>query len=58
MTAYCAKLGLPTEQIQQIFDCSTTEAALSLLRKLDAIDPDSSARTDMVYQALAEAIRY
>ena len=56
MTAYCAKLGLSTEQTQRIFDCQTTEAALNLLRDFDAIDPDNSDKTIIVYQALARAI--
>ena len=36
MTAYCAKLGLPTELLKRIFDCETTESALNLLRKFDS----------------------
>ena len=56
MTAYCAKLGLPTEQIQQIFDCQTAEAALNLLRDFDAVESNNYSKTDLVYQSLALAI--
>ncbi|PSB07398.1 cobalt-precorrin-5B (C(1))-methyltransferase [Pleurocapsa sp. CCALA 161] len=55
MTAYCAKLGLSTSQTQQIFHCSTTEAALNLLRQIDQ-DSDNSAWVDLVYQELTQAI--
>lgn len=55
MTAYCAKLGLPISQTQQIFDCATTEAALNLLRELDP-DSDNSSWVDLVYQELTQAI--
>ena len=54
MTAYGAKLGLPQSQVRRIFDCSTTEAALNLLREIDHID--SSRWVDTIYQNLAEAI--
>lgn len=36
LTAHCAQLGMSTAYLAQIFACSTTEAALSLLRELDA----------------------
>jgi cobalt-precorrin-5B (C1)-methyltransferase len=55
MTAYCAKLGLPTAQLQQIFDCSTTESALNLLRDIDRHQSDFSW-VDSIYQELATAI--
>jgi cobalt-precorrin-5B (C1)-methyltransferase len=56
MTAYCAKLGLSTSQIQQIFNCATTETALNLLREFDALQPDHANWTDLVYQELTQAI--
>ena len=55
MTAYCAKLGLSTPQLQQIFDCSTTESALNLLRQFDLSDR-SFSWVDIVYRELATAI--
>ena len=54
MTAYCAKLGLSTSQLQQIFDCSTTESALNLLREIDL--KNDSSWVEVVYQELAAAI--
>ena len=54
MTAYCAKLGLSTFQLQQIFDCSTTESALNLLREIDL--KNDSSWVELVYQNLAAAI--
>ena len=54
MTAYCAKLGLSTSQLQQIFDCSTTESALNLLREIDL--KNNSNWVEVVYQELAAAI--
>jgi cobalt-precorrin-5B (C1)-methyltransferase len=56
LTAYCAKLGLSTAQTQQIFDCTTTEAALNLLREFDALEPDRPDWTDLVYQEITQAI--
>ena len=56
MTAYCAKLGLSTSQLQQIFDCSTTESALDLLRKIDLSDRHNFSWVDLVYRDLATAI--
>lgn len=56
MTAYCAKLGLPTSELKQIFDCATTESALDLLRKLDSTNSNSSHWVDLVYQEIARAI--
>ena len=54
MTAYCAKLGLSTLQLQQIFNCSTTESALNLLREIDL--KNDSNWVEVVYQELAAAI--
>ncbi len=56
MTAYCAKLGLPQSQIEQIFNCATTESALSMLREIDQTNPDHPSWVDLVYQELAQAI--
>ena len=56
MTAYCAKLGLPHSQIQQIFHAPTTEAALELLRKLDRHNLANWNWVDLVYPEVAQAI--
>ena len=54
MTAYCAKLGLSTIEVQQIFDCTTTEAALNRLREWDA--SNNSDWVNLVYRELTQAI--
>ncbi|MEO1619419.1 MAG: cobalt-precorrin-5B (C(1))-methyltransferase CbiD [Cyanobacteria bacterium J06632_3] len=54
MAAYCARAGLETSVVQQVMDCSTTEAALQLLRTLDA--EQGSAWIERVYGLLAERI--
>ncbi|MGL4881297.1 MAG: cobalt-precorrin-5B (C(1))-methyltransferase CbiD, partial [Waterburya sp.] len=56
LTAYCAKLGLPLAEINQIFNCSTTESALNLLRKIDLSNQDDSSWVDLVYQQVTQAI--
>jgi cobalt-precorrin-5B (C1)-methyltransferase len=56
LTAYCAKLGLPTSQTQRIFNCDTTEAALNLLRKFNVTEIDNSPWVNLVYQELTQAI--
>ena len=56
MTAYCAKLGLPTSELQQIFNCATTESALNLLREIDSTKPKTPSWVDLVYQEVARAI--
>ncbi|MEM6610965.1 MAG: cobalt-precorrin-5B (C(1))-methyltransferase CbiD [Cyanobacteria bacterium P01_C01_bin.72] len=56
MSAYCAKLGLPTVQVQQIFTCATTEAALNQLRAIDAADAPNSHWVNLVYGELVQAI--
>ena len=56
MTAYCAKLGLSTDKVQQIFNCATTESALNLLREFDSTNPGNSNWTNLVYENLATAI--
>ncbi len=58
MTAYCAQIGLSTSQLQQIFNCSTTESALNLLREIDSTNPKDSSLVDLVYQQLAQAIDF
>ncbi|MBE9045735.1 cobalt-precorrin-5B (C(1))-methyltransferase [Pleurocapsales cyanobacterium LEGE 10410] len=54
-TAYCARLGLPQSQIEQIFNCSTTESALNLLRKIEFQEKRTNL-VDLVYEELARAI--
>ena len=56
LTAYCARLGLSTPQLQQVFDCSTTEAALNFLREIDAQDTNSPGWANLVYRHLSQAI--
>ena len=56
MTAYCAKLGLPTAQTRQIFDCPTTEAALNLLREFNVAEPNHPDWVELIYQELTQAI--
>jgi len=56
MAAYCAKLGLSTERVRQVFNCATTESALNLLREFDSAEKSSSDWVNLVYQELAEAI--
>ena len=53
-TAYCAQVGLPTPKLQEILACSTTEAALQLLRKWDSENNSNWER--LVYRALALSI--
>jgi cobalt-precorrin-5B (C1)-methyltransferase len=54
LTAHCANLGLPTFILQQIFASPTTEAALKLLRDLDA--QTGSHWVEQVYRCIAETI--
>ena len=56
MTAYCAQAGLSTFQLQEIFNCATTESALKLLREFDLTNPDDAKLVDLVYEKLAQAI--
>lgn len=53
-TAHCAKQGLPTEALQEIFSCPTTEAALQYLRELDSQSNDNFV--GKVYHSLAVTI--
>jgi cobalt-precorrin-5B (C1)-methyltransferase len=54
LTAHCAKLGLPTSVLQEVFACTTAEAALKYLRNLDA--NSRSNWVDRVYGAIASTI--
>lgn len=54
LTAYCAKLGLPTSVLQAVFACSTTEAVLKYLRDADAVNGSSWVK--QVYGAIASTI--
>lgn len=66
MTAYCAKLGLSQLHIEQIFNSSTTESALNILRKIDhknnnleqnlKQNSEPASWVDLVYQELSRAI--
>lgn len=56
LTAYCANLGLPQAEISKIFNCSTTESALNLLRELDFNCPQNFNWVDLIYEELAQAI--
>jgi cobalt-precorrin-5B (C1)-methyltransferase len=54
LTAHCANLGLPTPLLQQVFACSTAEAALQCLRDVDA--GTGSNWVHRVYEAIAATI--
>ena len=54
LTAHCAQLGLPTSIIQQIYNSSTTESALQLLRKVDRSQENNWV--ERVYQSIATKI--
>ena len=56
MTAYCAKLGLHQDGINQIFNASSTESALGILRDLDSTENNKKCWVDRVYEEIAEAI--
>ena len=53
LTAHCAQAGLPTADLQKIFNFATTEAGLAYLRALDAAGGDW---VQPVYRAIAETI--
>ncbi|MGV2826382.1 cobalt-precorrin-5B (C(1))-methyltransferase CbiD [Myxosarcina sp. GI1(2024)] len=53
-TTHCALLGMPVEILRQVFACTTTEAALCLLRNLDA--RDGSNWVELLYDAIASQI--
>ena len=54
LTAHCAQLGLPGLKLRQVFASATTEAALKLLRELDA--SDGSDWVNQIYKAIAATI--
>ncbi len=54
LTAHCAQLGLPRLKLRQVFASATTEAALKLLRELDA--SDGSDWVNQIYKAIAATI--
>ncbi|MGL6140518.1 MAG: cobalt-precorrin-5B (C(1))-methyltransferase CbiD [Planktothrix sp.] len=54
LTAHCANLGLPTFDLQRVFNCSTAEDALQYLRELDAIT--NGNWVSRVYQEIATTI--
>ncbi|MEC4984584.1 MAG: cobalt-precorrin-5B (C(1))-methyltransferase CbiD [Oscillatoria sp. PMC 1068.18] len=54
LTAYCAECGLQSSILQQIFACATTEAALQLLREMDA--ESGSKWVEKVYGKLATEV--
>ncbi len=54
LTAHCAKVGLPTPILQNVFANPTTDAALKYLRELDATD--GSNWVERVYGAIAATI--
>ena len=56
LTAYCAKLGLPQNELNKIFNSPTTEAALLVLRELDETNPRDCNWVDLVYQQITRAI--
>ena len=55
-TAHCAKAGLPTKDIQEIFDLPSTEAGLKYLQDLDK--KNGSNWVETVYGAIAAAIDF
>ncbi len=54
LTAHCARLGLPTSLIQNIYSSPTTESALQLLREFDR--SRGSNWVEQVYQSIATQI--
>ena len=54
LTAHCAKVGLPTPILQNIFASPTTDAALKYLRQLDTTE--GSNWVERVYGAIAATI--
>ncbi|MBE9179452.1 cobalt-precorrin-5B (C(1))-methyltransferase [Oculatella sp. LEGE 06141] len=53
LAAHCANQGLPTAEVQAVFNSATAEAALSHLRLLDA---EGSRWVEQVYGAIARQI--
>lgn len=56
LTAHCANSGLPTSVLQEIFACATAEAALKLLRSLEANENEENDWVGRVYGAIASQI--
>jgi len=62
-TALAAKVGLPTAQLQQLYQCATTDLALNLLRQWDKVDQTTwvnqvyTEMTDQIDQKSTEYIR-
>ncbi|MGB3509763.1 MAG: cobalt-precorrin-5B (C(1))-methyltransferase CbiD [Microcoleaceae cyanobacterium] len=54
LTAHCGNIGLPTSVLQEIFACTTAEAALKLLRNLDINNQNDWV--GRVYGAIASKI--
>ncbi|HAG85113.1 MAG TPA: cobalamin biosynthesis protein CbiD, partial [Cyanobacteria bacterium UBA12227] len=54
LTAYGAKVGLPTPILQNVFASPTTEAALKYLRQLDATE--GSNWVNQIYSTIASTI--
>ena len=54
LTAHCANIGLPTSVIQEVFNCTTTEKALKLLRSIDTNNQNNWV--GKVYGAIASKI--
>ncbi|MBF2048855.1 MAG: cobalt-precorrin-5B (C(1))-methyltransferase [Elainella sp. C42_A2020_010] len=54
LAAHCAKVGLPTAEIQQVLTSSTTEAGLKYLRELDATS--RTTWVEQVYGSIADQI--
>ncbi len=54
LTAHCANLGLPTPDLQRIFNSSTTKDGLQYLRELDAIGGENWV--SQVYGEIATTI--
>ncbi|MDY7022648.1 MAG: cobalt-precorrin-5B (C(1))-methyltransferase CbiD [Cyanobacteriota bacterium] len=57
LTAHCAKLGLPTENLRTVFDCETTEVALNFLRTLDqSSESQNVSWVKQIYGSIASKI--
>jgi len=54
LTAIAAKVGLPTSQLQQIYQCSTTDNALSLIRQGDRTN--QTKWVEQIYTVITQQI--
>jgi cobalt-precorrin-5B (C1)-methyltransferase len=54
LAAHCANVGLPTPDVQAVFQSATTEAALQHLRQLDV--NSSSDWVEQIYNSIAQQI--